>query len=134
MSSRRWLAFAITAGAIVMASPLQAQQQRGPGGRGMGAGMGPNLDEQMELLTERLELTDEQAVSVRGILEAQAEKRSEAMQAMRGQGDRETMRSTMMALEEETSELLSEVLSEDQMKTYREVLEEMRPRRGPPIR
>ncbi len=102
------------------AGPLQAQGRRG----------GPDLDEQMTALTEQLELNEEQAAEVRKILEVQGEKRQEAFQG--AGGDRSAMRGIMQEIQEETSLMLAEVLSEDQMATYEEILAERRQRRGPP--
>jgi len=127
MSTKRigMFAAALLLGAI--ATPLQAQQQRG-----MRGGMGPNLDEQMTELTEVLALTDEQAVSVRAVLEAQAEKRQE-MFAGGPPGDREAMRAAMMELQEETQTKLAEILSEEQMEKYRAHMAERMRRRPPPF-
>ena len=102
------------------AGPLQAQGRRG----------GPDLDEQMTALTEQLELNEEQAAEVRKILEVQGEKRQEAFQG--AGGDRSAMRGITQEIQEETSLMLAEVLSEDQMATYEEILAERRQRRGPP--
>lgn len=119
------LAVAVALGALAL--PLQAQQ-RGPG---QGRGMGPDLDRQMTELTEVLELTDEQTVEVRAVLEVQAEKRRE-MFAGGPRGDREAMRAAMMELQEETATMLAEILSEEQMEKYRaHVAERMRGRRPP---
>ena len=103
-----------------VAGPLQAQRRGG----------GPNLDEQMTALTEQLELSEVQAVEVRKILEMQGEKRREAFQG--AAGDRSAMRGIMQEIQEETSLLLAEVLTEDQMASYEEILAERRQRRGPP--
>ena len=119
------LAIVLALGAIAL--PVQAQQ-RGPG---PGRGMGPDLDQQMEELTEVLALTDEQAPKVRAVLEMQGERRRE-MFAGGPPGDREAMRAAMMELQEETEVELAEILSEDQMTKYRaHVAERMRGRRPP---
>ena len=118
---RGTMAFAAVA-LMLVAAPLEAQR-RGPGGRGMG----PNLDQQIEQLTEVLSLDEEQVVSVRAILELQQERRRELMGERRG--NREAMRAAMMELQEETTTELAEVLSEEQMEKYREHVAQRR--RGP---
>ncbi|MDX1393300.1 MAG: hypothetical protein R3195_02870 [Gemmatimonadota bacterium] len=112
----------------LMAIPVQAQQ-RGPG---PGRGMGPDVDQQMAELTEVLSLSDEQAVSVRAVLEEQSEKRAE-MFAGAPPGDREAMRAAMVQLREETEAQLTEILTEEQMSAYREHVAERMNRRGPPF-
>lgn len=118
------LAFSLVAFAI--AAPLDGQ------GRRMG-GMGPNLDQQMADLTEVLSLTDEQVPQVREILEMQGEKRREMMQGMRGSGDRQAMMSAMQTHQEETTTMLGEVLTDEQMEKYEAHVAEMRQRRRPPL-
>ncbi len=113
--------------AAVMAAPVAAQQ--GPGGPPR---RGPGLDRQMRMLTEQLQLTAEQAVSVREILEQQGERRREAMQA--AAGDRSAMRSAMEEIRGETDTLLAEVLDETQMQTFRELRQRRAARRPPPER
>lgn len=117
------LAFAFVLAAFV--TPLQAQQ----GGRG--AGRGPNLDEQMAQLTEELDLTEDQAASVRVVLEMQAERRQELFAG--GGGDREAMRAAMMEMREETDLQLKEILTDEQMGKYTELMAARRQRRGPPF-
>ena len=105
------------------ATTLQAQGRRG-------GGPGPSIDEQIEVLTERLELTNEQADKIKGVLETQGEKRRKLFQG-RAQDmvrDRRAMRTVIMEMQEEMNAILSEILAEDQMVKY----EARRQRRGPP--
>ena len=125
MWNRRLGIAAVAAVLAVGIVPLEAQQ-RGPGG-----GRGPDIDEQMAQLTEQLELTEEQATSVRAILEVQGEKRQELFQS--SGGDREAMRAAMMEMMEEVNVQLAEILTEDQMTKYTQILEERRQRRRPPF-
>jgi len=108
--------------AIAIASPLHAQGRRGGG---------QNLDEQMTALSERLELSEQQASEVRKIIEAQNGKRREMFQD--AAGDRSVMRAVMGEIREETTALLGEVLNEDQLAEYAKIQEERRQRRRPPI-
>ena len=106
------------------ATPALAQQ--GSGGRQM---LSP--DERLAQLTEQLDLTDEQAEQMKPIIEEQTKKQQELFQ--NAGGDRETMRAEMMKLRDETEELYSEVLTEDQMKKYQEMVQQrMRQGRPPP--
>ena len=109
------------------ATTLQAQGRRG-------GGTGPSIDEQIEILTERLELTNEQADKIKVVLETQGEKRRKLFQG-RAQDmvrDRRAMRSVIMEMQEEMNVILSEILAEDQMVKYEAILEARRQRRGPP--
>ena len=109
------------------ATTLQAQDRRG-------GGPGPRIDEQIEGLTERLELTNEQADKIKGVLETQGEKRRKLFQG-RAQDmvrDRRAMRTVIMEMQEEMNAILSEILAEDQMVKYEAILEARRQRRGPP--
>ena len=109
------------------ATTLQAQGRRGEG-------PGPSIDEQIEVLTERLELTNEQADKIKGVLETQGEKRRELFQG-RAQDmvrDRRAMRAMIMEMQEEMNAILSEILAEDQLVKYEAILEARRQRRGPP--
>ena len=109
------------------ATTLQAQGRRG-------GGTGPSIDEQIEILTERLELTNEQADKIKVVLETQGEKRRKLFQG-RAQDmvrDRRAMRAVIMEMQEEMNVILSEILAEDQMVKYEAILEARRQRRGPP--
>ena len=109
------------------ATTLQAQGRRG-------GGPGPRIDEQIEGLTERLELTNEQADKIKGVLETQGEKRRKLFQgrAQEMVRDRRAMRAVIMEMQEEMNVILSEILAEDQMVKYEAILEARRQRRGPP--
>ena len=122
----RTMAFAVVLALIAI--PVQAQQ-RGPG---PGRAMGPDIDQQMAELTEALSLSDEQAVSVRAVLEEQSEKRTE-MFSGGPPDDRQAMRAAMMQLQEETEARLTEILSDEQMTAYRELVAERMNRRRPPF-
>ena len=111
--------------ALVLAStPALAQQ--GSGGRSM-----PSTDQRLARLTELLELTDEQAKQMKPIIEEQSKQQQELFE--NASGDRETMRAEMMNLMEETDEQYAEVLTEEQMNTYRKMRQQrMRQGRPPP--
>lgn len=83
---------------------------------------GPMLDR----LQTALGLSAEQTVAVEKILGEQAEQRRALMQEARDTGDRRAVRDRMQAMMASTEKKLGEVLSEDQMATYREMMAQMR--------
>jgi hypothetical protein len=123
---KRLGAFAFVLALFAVVAPLEAQRG-GPGG-----GRGPTVDEQIVALTDALSLTDEQVVSVRAVLEMATERRQE-MFAGGPPDDRDAMRAAMMELREDTDTQLGEILSEDQMEKYAELMAQRRQARRPPF-
>jgi Spy/CpxP family protein refolding chaperone len=82
-----------------------------------GAGFKPD----MEALTERLELTEEQAAAMRTILEERWGKRQALIQQYKEQGHeaRERLRGEFQQLQEETNQLLATVLSAEQLQEFK---------------
>ena len=118
-SSRRklWLGGLIgLALAACVAWPAQAQERR--------RGMDP--EERLELLTEKLQLTEEQAAEIAPILSAHDEKRRELFEQR--SSERGAMREQMEALRSQMDEELAAVLSADQMESLRELRAETRER------
>ncbi len=109
--------------------------------RGLG-GQSGNLQETLEAVTDslivKLDLTSEQVPAVRAILAA----RTESLIALRpkpgaGREQFRAMRAKREEINKETENALAALLSEKQMATYREVMQEQsrstrrqRPRRG----
>ncbi len=121
--SRRTLTVLVASFALaVSATPALAQQ--GQGGRQM-----LDADERLARLTEQLDLSDEQAKELKPIVEEQTKKQEELFQ--NAGGDRETLRADMMKLLDETEEAYAEVLTEEQMNQYREMMQR-RMRQGRP--
>lgn len=92
-------------------------------------GLGANAQERgpmLDRLQTALGLSDEQTVEVGKILGEQAEQRRALMQEARDTGDRRAVRDRMQAMTASTEKKLGEVLNEDQMATYREMMAEMR--------
>ena len=88
-------------------------------------------DERLAQMTEQLDLTDEQVKQLKPIVEEQTKKQEAIFE--NASGDRETMRAEMMKLMEETDKQYAEVLTEEQMNTYREMRQQrMRQGRPPP--
>lgn len=101
-------------------SPLQAQTPRRDGGAE------PKLDEKIEMLTERLELNEDQAAAVRGILETQSEKHHAVPRAGGRDGARAKRHAAMQVIYAETTGMLAEVLSEEQVVEFQKFHAEMR--------
>ena len=92
-------------------------------------GLGANAQERgpmLDRLQTALGLSDEQTVEVEKILGEQAEERRALMQEARDTGDRRAVRDRMQAVMASTEKKLDEVLGEEQMATYREMMAEMR--------
>jgi Spy/CpxP family protein refolding chaperone len=89
-----------------------------------GAGFKPDMD----ALTERLELTEEQAAALRAILEEQRDKRQALIQQYKEQGHeaRELLRGEFHQLKEETNQRLATVLSAEQLQEFKTWSEERR--------
>ncbi len=81
-------------------------------------------DEIVQILTDRLDMTTEQAEAIRPILEERDLKRKEVWQ--KGGADRWTNRTEMQKLRLETEEKLGEILTEDQLEEYLEFRQEQR--------
>lgn len=111
---------------MAVALQLLAAPQLLAQGRQRGA---PDLDTFMERLTERLELSEKQVAELRPIFKEQFQSMS-ALFTQRQRGDRESMRSVMRELRTKTDKRLAEVLTDEQMKKFREFREEQRRRRG----
>jgi len=88
-----------------------------------------DADQRMAQLTTQLELNDAQVEQLRPIVEEQTKRQQALFDSYAG--DRETMRAEMTKLRDETDEQFAEVLSEAQMKKYRE-LRQQRMRQGRP--
>jgi Spy/CpxP family protein refolding chaperone len=92
-----------------------------------GAGFKPD----MEALTARLALTEEQATELRTILEEQRDKRRALIQQYKEQGHeaRELLRGEFQQLQEETNQRLATVLNAEQLQEFKSWSEEQRQHR-----
>ncbi len=115
----------------IVAAPAEAQQ--GKRQRGM------DPEARMERLKESLELTNDQVAQLEPIFAAHDQTRRELFESR--SAERQAVREQMKALRLEMDEDIAEILTEEQMKTYLELREEMRQRfrqegrggrRGPP--
>lgn len=89
------------------------------------------LERMMSHLSPALELTDEQASKVRGILGEQIKKQQEMFEARRSQEqtERQAMRTEMEKWRTETDARMADVLTADQVEKYQKYMEKNR--RGP---
>jgi len=115
--------FAGTAMALTLMS-VPSLAQRGEVRKG-GGDPHKMMDRQIEHLTKRLELSNDQAATLRPILEENHKKMAELRQS----GERPT-REQMQTMRTEFNGKLSTVLNADQMKKYEEMQKEMRGRMG----
>ncbi|WP_456424624.1 hypothetical protein [Rhodocaloribacter sp.] len=122
---------------VGLAAPAHAQRGFSP------ERMKERMISEMEDTLARLGLEEATTAKVRPILTAGIEKRLALFREVRemrkqgggNRGARGAMREKMMKLEEETEKELADVLSEEQMAKYREIVAEKRAaRRGGPRR
>jgi Spy/CpxP family protein refolding chaperone len=114
----------LTAGVVGLAmlalTPLSAEAK----GRGMRE---PSPDRAVARLTERLDLTEEQQVQVRQILEESFDQRREIWDE--GRASRDAVREQMETLKQETDDRLAEVLNEQQIEESQKLDQERVERR-----
>ena len=85
---------------------------------------GPN----MERLTAQLDLSVEQAPEVESILSSQGKKSRALFEQARSQGGGAGVRDELMKLRDETSAMLGNILSEEQLAQYEKLAAERRAR------
>src|SRR3712207_2355254 len=119
------LAFGAALAAGLVLAPqagAQSEQQGRPDRPGRGERMDPaqRIERRVSRLTERLQLSQQQATQIRQILTDE----STQMRALwdKAQGaDRETLRPQVQSLREGTEKKIDAVLTESQRKTYAEL-------------
>jgi len=114
--------FALAFSSVIAASIATAQ----PGGR-LQVDPEERVERTLAAIRQNVGISVEQAEQLRPIFLEDGERRSELFEQF-GRGNREAMRAAMDVLGAETNELVSEVLSEDQMTKYL-TWQESRPRR-----
>jgi spermidine/putrescine-binding protein len=134
MKSMTRLAFgAVLAAGLVMAPAAGAQSgQQGRTRPDRGERMDPaqRIERRVGMMTERLQLSTEQATRIRQILTQEQTEMRALWQKAEGDASRESLRPEMKALRERTEQQIEGVLSEQQRTTYRELRETMRKQRG----
>lgn len=87
---------------------------------------------QIDTLVLQLSLTAEQDAPVREVLMAQSEQRLQLRESARKSNSRRGVRQRMEALQKDTDAKLKELLTDEQMATYKKIVEKRRDsRRGP---
>src|SRR2546421_597136 len=89
----------------------------GFGGRGGGLGMLRMTEVQTEL-----KLTDDQKTKIQEIISAQQAEMRSTFQGGGGGGDRAAMREKMLAMRKQTEDKIAALLTDDQKKTWKEML------------
>ena len=87
-----------------------------------------NTEHRIRVLSEQLELTEEQAQQIRPILENQNQKRNEILEsyAALGNDDRRALKAEMRTLREDTHSQIKALLTEEQIAKYKNWQEERR--------
>ena len=128
------LAFgAVLAAGLALAPQAGAQreQQGRPDRPGRGERMDPaqRIERRVSTLTERLQLSQQQATQIRQILTDESVQMGALREKARGGTDRESLRPQMQSLREGTEKKIDAVLTDAQRRTYAELREQMRQRR-----
>jgi Spy/CpxP family protein refolding chaperone len=134
MRSMTRLAFgAVLAAGLVLAPQAGAQsEQQGRTRPERGQRMDPaqRIERRVGMLTERLQLSQQQATQIRQILTQEQTQMQPLWQKAEGGADRESLRPEMQAIRQRTEQQIEGVLTEQQRGTYRELRESMRKERG----
>ena len=128
------LAFgAFLATGLVLAPQLgaQSQQQGRPDrqSRSERMDLARRVERRVSMLTDRLQLSQQQATEIRQILTDESVQLGALREKAQGGADRESLRPQMQSLREGTEKKIDAVLTEAQRKTYAELREQMRQRR-----
>ena len=124
---------ALAAGLLLapQAGAQQGEQQgRGRAERGQGADPAQRLERRIGMLTERLQLSTQQAAQVRQILTQEQADVQALRQKAEGGASRESLRPEMQAIRQRTEQRIDSVLTAEQRAKYNELREQMRQRRG----
>jgi len=130
------LAFgAVLAAGLVMTpeAGAQSEQQGRPdhgGQRGERMDPAQRVERRMAKLTERLQLSTEQATRIRQFLTQEQTQMQALWQKAEGGASRESLRPEMQAIRQRTEQQIEGVLTEQQRATYRELRDSMRKERG----
>lgn len=127
MKRRQFIIAAVLAGALIAGFASQALAHGGKGQRGF------SIDKRVEKMTQKLDLTDEQASQVRSILEG----KKEAFTKIREQNlERDQKRAQMHELRQSTRQEIARVLNDEQkakMKKFKKRRHHKRGQRGGPL-
>jgi hypothetical protein len=129
------LAFgAVLAAGLALAPPAgaQSEQQGRPDRPGRGERMDPaqRVERRVSMLTERLQLSQQQATQIRQILTDEGTQMRALREKAQGGADRESLRPQMQSIRQRTEQQIDGVLTAQQRATYKALREEMQKRRG----
>src|SRR5918998_225579 len=135
MTNMTRLAFgAVLAAGLVLApqAGAQGEQQGRPDRGGRGERMDPaqRVERRVSMLTERLQLSQQQATQIRQILSQEPTQVQALRQKAQGNADRESLRPEMQSIRQRTEQQIDGVLTAQQRATYRELRDSMRKERG----
>ena len=111
---------AMVLGGLVAFSTLATAQDANTNGKKGKRGW--SVEQQLDRMSTRLSLTDEQKPKVKAVLEEERTK----MRELRSESDRSTRREKMQTIRKDTTAKMKKILNEEQFKKY----EEMSSRRG----
>ena len=125
------LGAALAAGLVLAPQAgAQSEQQGRPDRRGERMDPQQRLERRVGMMTERLQLSQQQATQIRQIL-TQEHTQMQALRQKAGDGaNRESLRPEMQSIRQRTEQQIDGVLTEQQRTTYRELREQMRKERG----
>jgi periplasmic protein CpxP/Spy len=134
MKSITKLAFgAALAAALVLAPEAGAQsEQQGRTRPERGQRMDPaqRIERRVTMMTERLQLSQPQATQIRQILTQESEQMRAIFEKGQSGGDRDALRPEIQSVRDGTEKKIDAVLTDSQRKSYAELREQMRQRRG----
>ncbi len=102
-----------------------AQAQQG-GGRPGGGRMGINPEARVKQLDEKLKLSEDQKTKLTAIFTEQADAQKKMREENQGGGDRQAMMEKILKMRTELETKVNGVLTEDQKKTYKAMLDEQK--------
>lgn len=109
-----------------MVAFAQAQQGGGRPGGGPGGRMGMNPEARVKQLDEKLKLSDDQKTKLTAIFTDQVEAQKKMREEAQGGGDRQAMMEKMQKMRAELETKVNGVLTDDQKKTYKAMLDEQK--------
>jgi periplasmic protein CpxP/Spy len=134
MTSMTRLAFgAVLVAGLALAPEAGAQsEQQGRARPERGQRMDPaqRLERRVGMLTERLQLSTQQATQIRQILTQEQTDMQALRQKGQGGASRESLRQEMETIRQRTDQQVEGVLTEQQRTKYRELRESMQKQRG----
>ncbi|MFN2567445.1 MAG: hypothetical protein ABR499_20810 [Gemmatimonadaceae bacterium] len=123
---------ALAAGLVLapQAGAQSEQQGRARPERGQRMDPAQRVERRVGMLTERLQLSTQQASQIRQILTQESTQLQALRQKGEGGASRESLRPEMQAIRQRTEQQIDGVLTAQQRATYKELRDQMQKRRG----